>query len=459
MRKRACEAADLEFSKTKRSRNKDDRICAGEQTLFIVTKRSSETWVSRRCLAKQSSNPVMGLAWAISKWSGYIRLKDLFAVLLVLTTLMGSAYAFTPERSRHLEGAGGWTCASWLKAGLHTSGGQAGTQWIIGFLSGRIEVDSREIKFFGPDQIRTDARRFCRSHLDELVDDAAREIYSKALARGCQCAGRDANSIYSSLQELAAAHQLPSKVAETLVGIYSYQNVLRLTVDPSDFITVLYDGPSESRQLLFAQLILNGKVNKIYRFQLPDGGTSYYDETGKSMQTEFSRVPMQADHGTLAGGFGYRIDQRNRTMWHQGVDWQAPTGTPVITTGDGIIEYVGQFGRFGNGIRILHSDGYETFYAHLAGFAHGINVGVQVRQGQIIGYVGSTGVSSRPHLHYEVRLHDLPVDPLSAEFPHKSVLEGALLEDFQRERTRIDARLAEEAREYRLWKERNIQLR
>jgi murein DD-endopeptidase MepM/ murein hydrolase activator NlpD len=137
-------------------------------------------------------------------------------------------------------------------------------------------------------------------------------------------------------------------------------------------------------------------------------------------------------------------------MLHLGVDWQAPAGTTVITTGDGIIEYVGQVAGFGNSIRILHSDGYETFYAHLAGFAAGIKAGVQVRQGQIIGYVGSTGVCSRPHLHYEVRLRNLPVDPLSAEFPHKSVLEGALLEEFQRERARIDARLAKEARGYRL---------
>jgi murein DD-endopeptidase MepM/ murein hydrolase activator NlpD len=189
-----------------------------------------------------------------------------------------------------------------------------------------------------------------------------------------------------------------------------------------------------------------------YRFQLPDGGTSYYDETGKSIQAEFSRVPIRADRGILAGGFGYRVDQLNRTKLHQGVDWQAPARTPVITTGEGTIEYVGRAGGFGNSIRILHSDGYETFYAHLTGFASGIEAGVQVRQGQIIGYVGSTGVSSRPHLHYEVRLRELPIDPLTAEFPHKSVLEGALLEDFQRERARINARLAEDAREYRLWK-------
>jgi murein DD-endopeptidase MepM/ murein hydrolase activator NlpD len=379
--------------------------------LFVATKRSSELGSATAASRNKGSNPAMALAWAISKWSGYMRLKDLFAVLLVLTTFIDPAHAFSPERSRHL---------------------------------------SREAKFFSPDQILTDARRFCRSHLDELIDDAAREIYSKALARGCQCAGRNANSIYSRLQGLAAADEIPSKIAETLIAIYSYQNVLRLTVDPSDFITVLYDGPSESRELLFAQLILNGKAQKLYRFQLPDGGESYYDETGKSMQTEFSRVPMQADYGILAGGFGQRIDRRNRTMLHLGVDWQAPAGTTVITTGDGIIEYVGQVAGFGKSIRILHSDGYETFYAHLAGFATGIKAGVQVRQGQIIGYVGSTGVCTRPHLHYEVRLRDLPVDPLSAEFPHKSVLEGALLEEFQRERARIDARVAKEAREYRL---------
>jgi hypothetical protein len=119
------------------------------------------------------------------------------------------------------------------------------------------------------------------------------------------------NSIYSRLQDLAAARRLPSKIAESLIVIYSYQDILRLTANPSDFITVLYDGPSRSPELLFGQLILNGKVNKLYRFQLPDGGVSYYDETGKSLQTEFTRVPMQADRGILTGSCGYRIDQRN----------------------------------------------------------------------------------------------------------------------------------------------------
>lgn len=387
-----------------------------------------------------------------------MRPKRLPAVLLVLALFTGAADARNWEQSTRLTGAGGWPCATWLAAGRNTSTERAAIQWVLGYPSGKIGENARERRFFGPDQILMDARRFCRSHPDESIDAAAREIHAKAVAYSRQRAGADVNSVYSRLRELAAANELPAKVVETLIAIYSYDDALGRTVGPGDTIAVLLDGPGESAEPLFAELILGGKAKKLYRFQPPEGGASYYDETGKSAQTALTRVPVQAGSGVA--GFGRRTDPQNRYLtWHQGADWQATAGTPVIATGSGVVQYVGWATGFGKYVRVSHPDDYQTSYAHLAGFAAGVEPRAQVRQGQVIGYVGSTGVSTGPRLHYEVRLRDVPIDPLAAEFPHQRVLDGALLDAFRGERARIDAKIGKEAAVHHLWRETVPKLR
>jgi murein DD-endopeptidase MepM/ murein hydrolase activator NlpD len=123
---------------------------------------------------------------------------------------------------------------------------------------------------------------------------------------------------------------------------------------------------------------------------------------------------------------------------HTGIDWAATPGTPILASGTGVIEEVGPKGQYGNYIRIRHANGYQTAYAHMSRFAQGVREGVKVRQGQVIGFVGNTGFSTGPHLHYEVLVNNRFVDPLSIQMPQERKLTGKQLADFQKERGRLD---------------------
>ena len=146
--------------------------------------------------------------------------------------------------------------------------------------------------------------------------------------------------------------------------------------------------------------------------------------------------------GRLTSGFGYRRHPiLGRTILHAGVDYAAPRGTPILAAGNGIIEKAGKSSGYGNLTVIKHTNGYETAYGHQRAFAAGIKPGVRVHQGQVIGYVGSTGLSTGPHLHFEIRVNRKPVDPLRIRLPRGRVLKGEFLQAFERERTRIDTLL------------------
>jgi murein DD-endopeptidase MepM/ murein hydrolase activator NlpD len=126
---------------------------------------------------------------------------------------------------------------------------------------------------------------------------------------------------------------------------------------------------------------------------------------------------------------------------HTGVDFAAPRGTPILAAGNGVVEKVGRNSGYGNMTIIRHTNGYETLYGHQSGFAKGLAPGARVRQGQVIGYVGSTGLSTGPHLHFEIRVNGKPVDPLRIRLPRGRVLENDLYASFERERARIDSLL------------------
>jgi murein DD-endopeptidase MepM/ murein hydrolase activator NlpD len=151
------------------------------------------------------------------------------------------------------------------------------------------------------------------------------------------------------------------------------------------------------------------------------------------------RRPVRADDVRLTSGFGPRFHPLlNEKRMHTGVDWASAPGTPVLAAGNGTIEEVGRKGHYGNYIRIRHANGYHTAYGHLSRFAEGAAVGVKVRQGQVIAFVGSTGLSSGPHLHFEVLVNKQFVDPLSIQVPRERKLDGKTLTEFQKERARID---------------------
>lgn len=251
-------------------------------------------------------------------------------------------------------------------------------------------------------------------------------------------------SLYHSLYQTALDNQISRKLIKQLVDIYSYDVDFNQRVKHGDQFEVLYaaddeSDPKSSQEILYAAISVNGQPRKYYRYRSPDDGmVDYYDETGKSAKKFLMRKPM--DGGIFRSGFGGRQHPVYRYYrMHTGVDWAAPTGTPILASGNGTVADAGWKGGYGRYVRLQHNNGYETGYGHMSGIARGIDKGARVRQGQVIGYVGSTGVSTGPHLHYEVLINSAFVDPMRVKLPRGKELGGAVLAEFKRERERIDA--------------------
>jgi murein DD-endopeptidase MepM/ murein hydrolase activator NlpD len=254
--------------------------------------------------------------------------------------------------------------------------------------------------------------------------------------------------LYQSVYETALRNRIPRPIIEDLIRIYSYDADFQRKVQPGDSFEVLYAGEDETpiadsrNDVLFATLTVGGETKKFYRFQSPDDGVvDYYDETGKSAKKFLVRKPVLA--GVMRSGFGLRRHPiLGYTKMHTGVDWAAPSGTAIYASGNGVVEKAGLESGYGKYIRIRHNNGYETAYGHMTAFARGIDEGTRVRQGQVIGFVGSTGLSTGSHLHYEILVNGRFVDPMRIKLPRGRVLEGPLLTGFEQERERLDGIMA-----------------
>ena len=254
--------------------------------------------------------------------------------------------------------------------------------------------------------------------------------------------------LYQSIYETALRNRIPRPIIEDLIRIYSYDVDFQRKVQPGDSFEVLYAGEEETpiadsrNDVLFATLTVGCETKKFYRFQSPDDGlVDYYDETGKSAKKFLVRKPVLA--GIMRSGFGLRRHPiLGYTKMHTGVDWAAPSGTPIYASGNGTVEKVGWESGYGKYIRVRHNNGYETAYGHMTAYARGIAEGTRVRQGQVIGFVGSTGLSTGSHLHYEILVNGRFVDPMRIKLPRGRVLEGALLANFDKERERLDGIMA-----------------
>ena len=247
--------------------------------------------------------------------------------------------------------------------------------------------------------------------------------------------------LYHSLYETALRHQIPRPVIESLIRIYSYDVDFQVKTQPGDSFDVLYAGEDEAdakTDVMFASLTIAGEVKKFYRFQTTDDGiVDYYDETGKSAKKFLVRKPL--GQGIMRSGFGARRHPLlGYTKMHTGVDWAAPLGTPIYASGNGGVDKVGWESGDGKYGRIRQSNGDETAYGHMTAFARATQPGARVRQGQVIGYVGSTGLSTGPHLHYEILVNGRFVDPLRLRLPRGRVLDGPVLTNFEHERDRVD---------------------
>jgi murein DD-endopeptidase MepM/ murein hydrolase activator NlpD len=248
--------------------------------------------------------------------------------------------------------------------------------------------------------------------------------------------------LYQSIYETALRNNIPRPLIDDLIRIYSYDIDFQRRVQPGDSFEVLFAEDENSNdakgEVLLASLTTGGETRRYYRFQSSDDGVvDFYDDTGKSAKKFLVRKPL-AD-GIMRSGFGNRHHPLLRyTKMHTGVDWAAPMGTPIYASGNGVIDKMGWEGGYGRYIRIRHANGYQTAYGHMSAFARTITEGKRVRQGQIIGYVGSTGLSTGAHLHYEIIVNGRHVDPMKFRLPRGRVLEGPALAGFEQERERLD---------------------
>ena len=255
--------------------------------------------------------------------------------------------------------------------------------------------------------------------------------------------------LYQSIYETALRSQIPRPVIADLIRVYSYDVDFQRKTQAGDAFEVLYVGEDENAgsdskgEVLYAALTVGGEVKKFYRFQTGDDGlVDYYDENGKSAKKFLVRKPVS--NGIMRSGFGARNHPiLGYTKMHTGVDWAAPMGTPIFAAGTGTVEKAGWEGGYGKYIRIKHNNGYETAYGHMTAFARGMQPGARVRQGQVIGFVGSTGLSTGAHVHYEILVNARFVDPMRIKLPRGRALDGAVLANFDKERERLDGFMAQ----------------
>jgi murein DD-endopeptidase MepM/ murein hydrolase activator NlpD len=252
------------------------------------------------------------------------------------------------------------------------------------------------------------------------------------------------SSVYASVYYAGRLQDVPVDDIMKVMKIHASQTDFRRRLRPGDAIEFFFDMKDDAKpegppgELLFTSITSGGEMYRFYRFRTPDGVVDYYDEKGNNSKQFLMRRPVRGDV-RLASGFGMRFHPLlNERRMHTGVDWATSPGTPILAAGTGVIEEAGRKGQYGNYVRIRHPNGYHTAYGHMLRFRKGVQAGAKVRQGEIIGYVGATGLASGPHLHYEVLINSRFVDPLAIQVPRERELSGRVLAEFQKERQRID---------------------
>jgi murein DD-endopeptidase MepM/ murein hydrolase activator NlpD len=249
-------------------------------------------------------------------------------------------------------------------------------------------------------------------------------------------------NIYNSLYQTALKNGIDSEMIDKMVQILSFDIDFKTRVKPGDSLQVFHsipeDGSADKPEILFLEIQIGGKTKRYYRYRTGDDNyVDYYDENGRSAKKFLMRKPMQG--GKFRSPFGWRRHPILKiSRLHKGVDWSAPRGTPIMASGNGRIVKRKWSSGYGKYIQVQHTNGYATGYAHMSAFSNKFKTGDYVRQGQIIGYVGSTGLSTGAHLHYEVTVNGRHVDPMRIRLPRGRTLKGEMLTAFQGNRERID---------------------
>lgn len=245
--------------------------------------------------------------------------------------------------------------------------------------------------------------------------------------------------LYDSLYETGMRHDMPRPLIDELVRIFSYDLDFQQRVRGGDALEVIFteEEEGERAEILSASLTVGGETRRVFRYQAPeDGLIEYFDEEGKSLKKFLLRKPIA--EAEMRSGFGMRYHPIMRySKMHTGVDWANRIGTPILAAGNGTVLEAGWSSGYGKHTEIQHANGYVTTYSHQSNFANGIVPGAKVRQGQVIGYLGSTGLSTGPHLHYEVLVNGNFVNPMKIRVPRGRELDGRALAEFKRQRDTI----------------------
>ena len=296
-----------------------------------------------------------------------------------------------------------------------------------------------ELSFEQPGQgtvtVDTDEDGVFTASLD--TDMTAPQVAQKPSVTQFHTSSKVGSSLYSTAQD----NKIPDYIISEFTHVFSYDVDFQRQVSASDNFEVFFGNPlsgsSAKRKVLhMARLTIDGNTRSFFRYTTADGTTDYFDESGHSASRKLLRTPVSG--ARLTSGFGVRVHPLlGYSKMHTGVDFGAPTGTPIHAAGDGEVDQAGRESGYGNAIEIAHSDHLATFYAHMSRFAAGIHEGSHVNQGQIIGYVGTTGRSTGPHLHFEVRLDEHAVNPMTIRAAGGRQLAGRDLSSFRAQRDKV----------------------
>jgi murein DD-endopeptidase MepM/ murein hydrolase activator NlpD len=255
--------------------------------------------------------------------------------------------------------------------------------------------------------------------------------------------------IDSSLYLAAMQAGIPARVVVQLIHMFSYEVDFQRDIKPGDSFEVYYnyyytpDGrPAKEGEIAYAAMHFLGRTVALYRYQPSDEDTpDYFDAHGQSAKSMLMKTPV--DGARISSGFGMRFHPvLGFTRMHKGIDFAVPTGTPVMAAGAGVIQTAHWENGFGNFIVLNHGNGYATAYGHLSRYALGIRPGAHVRQGQVIAYSGATGLATGPHLHYEIRINGVQVNPAAVKVARGRILFGNAMRDFEINRIHVDSQIA-----------------
>jgi murein DD-endopeptidase MepM/ murein hydrolase activator NlpD len=333
-----------------------------------------------------------------------------------------------------------------VKAGVELADAHSAITALSEHLNVRRLREGQEIELtFGNDDPTRDEQTLQAIRLQSEVESAVRVArqndgsFASAVeaikldTHATRAGGEIDESLFAAMRKAGVPHNVISE----FIRIYSWDVDFQREIQPGDSFEIFFDRYEDKGQmvkagpLLYAGLTLSGKPHHLYLYTASDDGNAdYYDEKGQSVRKALLKTPI--DGAKLTSGFGNRRHPiLGYTKMHKGLDFGAAKGTPIHAAGDGTIEEAGMKGAYGNYVRIRHTGSFATAYAHMNGFGKGIKKGVRVRQGEVIGYVGTTGRSTGPHLHYEVLKDARQVDPRGIKMPTGRALAGKELDSFK----------------------------